>query len=65
MERIREVRVFKRQLMCDNDCTGEMLPTSPMLLSNPPQYSHVCDVCGASTNVRGKKYPYLEYKEID
>lgn len=59
MEIKEEVKTYRVKLMCDTkDCTGEMLPDGRCLMSNPPQYPHVCNVCGNTDNVFGKKYPY-------
>lgn len=47
---------------CDECGTGKMLPTGYTLTSFPPQYPHVCDVCGASQNLR-KCYPMVDFVE--
>ena len=60
MERRTEVKPIQVTLQCD-DCGGEMKPTGTALMTSPPQYPHVCEKCGASSNIRAKTYPYIEY----
>lgn len=37
-------------------CGGKFLPIGIALLSNPPQYPHVCDTCGAKKTFKSR-YP--------
>ena len=62
MEKRVLVDTFKVRLFCD-DCDGEMEHEGGYLCSSPPQYPHRCNSCGKRVNVRGKSYPYTEYKE--
>ena len=62
MEKRVLVDTFKVRLFCD-DCDGDMVATGEALMSNPAQYIHVCKNCGKVVRVRGKKYPFIEYKE--
>lgn len=59
-----EVRAVQISLICDECGTGEMIPTGVALMSSPPQYPHVCSNCGASINVRGKRYPFIDYESV-
>ena len=64
-EKRTEMRTFMVRLMCDKCGEGEMKPTGIQLLSNPPQYPHACNKCGAETTIRGgKTYPRFEYEEV-
>ena len=58
------VETYMERLYCD-DCNEEMLPSGVVLASNPPQYPHVCKRCGKTENVIDKKFPNIEYKEIE
>lgn len=58
------VETYKVYLKCD-ECKGFMIPNGICLASNPPQYPHVCDNCGNVQNIMGKRYPFIEYKEIE
>jgi hypothetical protein len=48
---------------CDACGEGNMKPTNMVLTSNPPQYPHVCDKCGA-TQTFCRTYPYVRYVPI-
>ena len=63
-EKRTEVRTIMVRLMCDKCGEGEMKPTGVCLTSNPPQYPHKCNKCGAEVTVRGKTYPRAEYEEV-
>ena len=62
MEKITNVNTVKVSLFCDV-CGNEMLPNGKTLMSNPPQYQHVCKN-GHKINIREKIYPYIDYVEI-
>ncbi len=50
-------------MICDACGRGDMYPTGIQLMSNPAQYPHYCNRCGASRNYQ-RTYPYIEYKEV-
>lgn len=56
----KEVRTYEVNYICDVCGKGKMRPTGAMLASNPPQYPHRCNVCGAK-NVFGRQYPQIAY----
>ena len=45
-----EVKTYREHWMCSNCLGGEFEPTGICLTSMPPQYPHVCDVCGLERN---------------
>lgn len=52
------------KLFCDY-CGEEMEATGGVLLSDPPQYVHVCPKCNAKQNIRNKQYPYIKYEDVE
>ncbi len=55
----REAKMFMVTYVCDKCGEGEMVlqRNKPVLMSNPPQYSHECDKCGDVQRLN-KAYPY-------
>ena len=62
MEKRTDVKTVRVSLFCD-ECGEEMLPTGEALMSNPPQYPHVCKN-GHKVNIRRKTYPYIEFVDL-
>jgi uncharacterized Zn finger protein len=58
MEVKENVRIVKISLYCDK-CGKEMKHNGRVLMSNPAQYSHVCE-CGYVVN-SPCIYPYIAY----
>lgn len=56
----REVRTYQNTYICDECGKGEMKPTGMMLTSNPPQFSHRCNACGAE-KIFCFQYPRIVY----
>ncbi len=60
-EREYEVKTYKVHAMCDKlMCDGEMKHEGRALMSNPPQYPHICTECGNTENLR-EVYPRITY----
>ena len=59
-----EVKTFLVECICDNCGEGKMKPTGTCLTSNPPQYPHVCDKCGATVTVLDMTFPYKSYEVV-
>lgn len=59
----QEVKTVCLHYFCDTCGNGEMHSTGETLLSNPPQYPHVCGNCGA-TAILLKSYPGFETRII-
>lgn len=62
MEIKREVKSIEIDMKCDK-CGDAFMryDGTGVLMSNPPQYPHVCSLCGNKENYR-KKYPYIVYE---
>jgi hypothetical protein len=62
---IQSKAMFAHQVdyMCDSCNAGVMRPTGVMLMSNPPQYPHLCS-CGASATFR-VQYPHIEFRDTE
>lgn len=63
MEKKVEVKTFIIKAICEK-CEGEMLPDGNVLTTFPPQYSHICNSCGASCTFYCT-YPKTIYEEIE
>lgn len=63
MEKRKRVDTYQVELVCDicPGQTGKMIPTGEALMSYPAQYPHACNQCGTIVNIRGRKYPYIDY----
>lgn len=61
MEKRTRMIPVKKEMICDK-CGGIMVPTGMCLMSNPPQYPHVCNGCGF-TATYNKSYPTIEFEE--
>ena len=61
-EKLIPVDVFSVEMGCPMCSNGIMRPFGNMLLSHPPQFSHVCNECAYTENFT-IKYPYIKYKE--
>lgn len=57
-----EVKAYERQYVCPHCDVGYLKNTGMALMSNPPQYVHICTHCDKTTNVRGEQYPKIIYK---
>ena len=56
-------KAYIKRAMCE--CGGEMkydTVSNIMLATSPPQYPHVCEICGKRENLL-KVYPSVEYEE--
>ena len=62
IEKINDVRTIMIHKMCK--CGGEFKPDGMCLMSNPPQYPHICLKCGERETFTSK-YPKLDYIEIE
>ena len=61
METETEMRIIMVDMFCSNCNTGFMERSNNiMLTSNPPQYEHICRLCGYK-EVYTKVYPYMKY----
>ncbi len=56
-----ELRPVVVQLRCDECGVGEMKHNGVSLMSNPPQFPHICDNCGVEVRVRETPYPRIVY----
>lgn len=59
MEKKIEVKTYQIDYICDTCNEGKMRPTGISFPTNPPQYPHVCDKCGAAQTFRNKIYPAI------
>lgn len=59
-ENTYKVDTFTVTYTCDFCLTGEMKIVRLILTINPPNYLHVCSVCGILTNL-DSIYPRIEY----
>lgn len=53
------VNTYQIDYKCDVCGKGYMKPLGTVLWSNPAQYPHRCNNCGAEMNVKGRTYPYM------
>lgn len=63
METERRVKVYEINYRCEECGIGCLERSGPMLLSNPPQYTHVCNNCGDTKTFKNKYYPHIKYVE--
>lgn len=56
-----EVKTYEVHLMCD--CGGEMRHTGMVLTSNPAQYPHKCEKCGATETRFDEIFPHIVYEK--
>lgn len=62
-ERQVPVKQVRLHMDCDEPgCTGEMLNNGSAFLCSPPQYPHICNVCGKKVSFV-KRYPCLDFVE--
>jgi len=59
----QEVKTYVVNYICDECGDGFMEPTGEIYLTNPPQYPHVCNKCGAKKTFN-KKYPYQRLEHL-
>ena len=64
MEKKKEVKVYRVEMMCDKCKQGTMKQTAMMYPAFPGQYEHQCDCCGYRTSYK-YAYPRIEYEEIE
>lgn len=57
MSEIRKVESTQVDERCGKCNTGWMRPTGIQQPTNPPQYEHMCNVCGHKQTY-GVRYPY-------
>ena len=59
-----KVTAYRIELPCEKEgCDGALVSCSGMTLtSNPPQYPHRCNKCGAEKHILGITYPYIEHE---
>ena len=62
-ERRTEVKTFRVDYICDTCGKGIMCSTGVTLMSNPPQYPHMCLECDATQTFTGITYPRLEHED--
>jgi len=60
----QEVRTFEVHYICDECGKGEMKASGACLMSNPPQFPHRCQECGAEKTMFNKAYPFTTYEKI-
>ena len=58
----RRVKVYEIKYVCDECGLGNMERNGSVLMSDPPQYTHVCDNCGVFKTFRNVYYPHLDYR---
>ena len=59
-----KVNTYEIDYKCDACRTGYMRPLGTVLLSNPAQYPHRCNNCGAEMIVREHIYPYMVTEKV-
>lgn len=64
MERRRNVKTIEVRYICDECGSIEVEATNMTLWSYPPQYPHVCKMCGKGYTFM-KTYPYVEYEYVN
>lgn len=57
------VVTYRVKMKCEYCPDGYMESTGQTLMSNPPQYPHVCSVC-RSVKTFLQIYPNIEYEEV-
>ena len=62
MEEIKEVIAVQVDFRCPKCKKGCLRPTGQCFTTNPPIYPHKCTNCEYTENIRGKTYPYIDYK---
>lgn len=61
MEEISYLKPIILKMKCDKCGKGYMKrANNTVLLSNPPQYEHICENC-AHIETYSKSYPYIEF----
>lgn len=61
-----EMKTYEVRLLCEEGgCDGEMKWTEVALMSNPPQYPHVCSKCRAKQTLVNRRYPFTAYRQIE
>lgn len=64
-ERLKEVKTYRVDYVCDVCEEGRMKRDGGIvLMSEPPQYPHVCDKCGAR-QLFENSYPYITYRVVE
>jgi hypothetical protein len=56
-----ELKPFGVRYVCK--CGNEMEYTGQMLMSDPPQFVHLCNECNSKENLR-EKYPTVRWEAI-
>ncbi len=59
-----KVKTYEIDYKCDACGEGYMRSLGTVLLSNPVQYPHRCNKCGAEMNVRLHTYPYMVTERV-
>ncbi len=60
-----KIQMFTDKYRCDTCKTGYMEWKGMTLMSDPPQYPHICDKCGTEKTFIGIHYPCQSYREIE
>jgi len=63
-EEQHEAKVIIVDYICDVCKEGKMIPTGMVLSSYPPQYPHVCNKCGSTTNLK-ETYPTTRFVKVE
>jgi hypothetical protein len=64
MEEISYLKPIMVKMKCDKCGKGYMKRANDtVLLSNPPQYEHICENC-AHIETYSKSYPYIEFVDL-
>ena len=64
-ERISKVETVLVEMVCEQCGEGMMVAKGDVLLSNPPQYRHICNNCGFTTYYTGVTYPHTKIVPVE
>ena len=64
MIRRKRADTYVYRLYCDK-CETEMQADGGQLTSNPGRFVHKCPQCGHTESILGKRYPMIDYREIE
>ncbi len=65
METTKEVKAVRVDYKCPNCQQGYLRPTGTVYTTYPPQIPHKCTHCDYGETFSDKRYPYIDYVEID
>lgn len=43
----------------------EFNPETPVIMSQPPQFWHLCTKCGFEAAIAGIRYPYIDARDVN